>query len=417
MKLFDPFTGFEKAVLPSGLTIYHAKRDRPYFFACFTVHAGSREDFRGKEGLAHFVEHAVSRNIPGYPNYTENERWFGTTGGYADFGKTGTLSTQYMFSVPSDEAHVIQGLDLHARMISAARIECAVEEQRRVIIEEFSRKYPDDKLFRLSRTGYRILLGEGHRMAHSGVLGSKDTIRAITRADLQAFYDRYYVPRNVTVVTAGPMPLSDVVSYLSRTDLAKDKPGERNPVVTTEPLPLPAKTRAEESAGRLFSMTVSQADYERAWALPAVKPKAVSLVARALSRVLTEEIREKRSLAYSFSASFSDFQSFYLVSIEGEVPAVNAEEVDQVVLSVLEDEARLRLAFDEAKERRLKGLQMYDATTEGLVEDASSDVEHVHRVVTHEEVYQEYEATTWIDAREVIAQLRPERGLLYLVMP
>ena len=65
----------------------------------------------------------------------------------------------------------------------------------------------------------------------------------------------------------------------------------------------------------------------------------------------------------------------------------------------------------------MKGLLMYDATTEGLVEDASGDVDHLQRIATHEEVYREYEATTWLDAREVIAQLRPERGVLCLVMP
>ena len=62
--MYDPYADFEKATLPNGLQVYAAYwPDRPWQYVGFVLHSGANTDPEDLPGVAHFVEHLVSRNI------------------------------------------------------------------------------------------------------------------------------------------------------------------------------------------------------------------------------------------------------------------------------------------------------------------------------------------------------------------
>ncbi len=415
--MYDPFKTFEKRVLPNGLTLYHSRHERPFFHAYVTIHAGGREDVPGKEGTAHFLEHVVSYASRDYPDYLENRKFFTSTGGWANFGTTGHFSTQYSFFLPHDLDIVKKGADIFGTMLLGARIEHRVEEERGIILQEYSRQFPDEKMLVLNRTSYRIGLGENHRLSHSTVIGKPESIKAITASDLQAFYDRYYVPANMSVVTSGSMTVEEVVEIITASGFGASIAGVRNGI--PEPIipPKPSKNYAEESVSKLFSIKTQQATYDKTWVLPVCDPDTVSFLAKTLSQVISDEIREKRSLAYSFSVSFTNYQEFNFFYIGGDVSADKAREIDPIVRELMADIENLKKVFEEVKDRRLKSLALYDEAVEKYTEDAAEDVEVRQRILTNQEVYENAEKVTWEDVEKILALLTPEQAVLFLQMP
>ena len=65
--MYDPYADFTKHTLPNGLGVHTVFwENRPWVIMEFVVHSGGREDSPRKSGLAHYTEHVVSKNIPGY---------------------------------------------------------------------------------------------------------------------------------------------------------------------------------------------------------------------------------------------------------------------------------------------------------------------------------------------------------------
>ena len=72
-------------------------------------------------------------------------------------------------------------------------------ERRRMLVSLEKRKQQPDEL--VDRAFYRAIY-DGHPYGHMPI-GTEDTVRALTRQDLQDFYDRYYVARNAVVALVG----------------------------------------------------------------------------------------------------------------------------------------------------------------------------------------------------------------------
>ena len=139
--MWDPYAEFESAVLPNGLTVYASHwPDRPWETISFLVHTGASSDPVGLEGVAHFVEHMVSKNtvVP----YDDIRSFFEVCGGYASLGTTGYPYTTYEFFVPTDATILSQALNIFGNMLFQAMLEQFLERERSVITGEFRQSYP-----------------------------------------------------------------------------------------------------------------------------------------------------------------------------------------------------------------------------------------------------------------------------------
>ena len=62
-------------MLPNGLQMIYQFVPSKVSYAGFTVHAGSRDEGKGEDGLAHFVEHLLSRGPGGANRGTFSLAW------------------------------------------------------------------------------------------------------------------------------------------------------------------------------------------------------------------------------------------------------------------------------------------------------------------------------------------------------
>lgn len=256
---------------------------------------------------------------------------------------------------------------------------------------------PDDRVI--------TLLGEamfpGHPLGRE-VLGTRESILAMTRDDIRGFHDRWYRPANLVVAVAGAVTHDDVVDGVVRRLAGVD--GGTPPVRSAPagpPLPLDVlKRRVEQSHLAVGVRGLDRHDPDR-FALAV----ANVVLGGGMSSRLFQTIREERGLAYSvysYPSSYSD--AGCLVVYAGTSPG-NLGAVHRLVQDELD-----RLVVDGVSDAELAVAKGYlqGSTVLGL-EDSAGCMNRIGRavlvhgaVVDVDEVLARYGAVTRADVQRAI---------------
>lgn len=195
-----PLFGATLRTLPNGLRVAHVEQRRAPVIANYAyVAAGGGEDPPGLSGIAHYLEHMLFKGSPRVAS-GEFSRRVAREGGN-DNAFTSRDVTGYFQHVEASRLPLVTMME--ADRFAGALIPAAeMESERRVILEE-----------RAQRTGSspRALFYEGFDAAMWGrqhwrgrpIIGWEEEIRAISHADLLAFFRARYAPGNAVLVVAG----------------------------------------------------------------------------------------------------------------------------------------------------------------------------------------------------------------------
>lgn len=203
--------------LPNGITYYIYKNKKPEEKAelNLVVKAGSLYETEQEQGLAHFLEHMA---FNGTTKYEKNDmikylqslglNFGGDLNAYTSFDRT-----VYKLQVPSTTTEDIEkGVEVLREWATEVTLAPdQVESEKKVIIEEW----------RL-RQGLSQRLGDIHKKAIFGnsryfdrfPIGLPETINGATSEILKGFYDRWYLPENMSVVAVGdfdPVQVENII--------------------------------------------------------------------------------------------------------------------------------------------------------------------------------------------------------------
>jgi zinc protease len=173
------------------------------------VPAGGRDDPRGSEGLAHYVEHLVASG----PGPLDPGGLKLSAHGYANAYTSPTV-TVYVMDVSPESLE--SGLSLLAERLSrlAAGEAVALREQR-IVLQEYSMRAGNNPAMRLM-TELRVKLGRTDA-ALGLTIGMPESIKTLDLAMARAFFDRWYRPETMALVLAGPVDLDTVAEVAERT--------------------------------------------------------------------------------------------------------------------------------------------------------------------------------------------------------
>lgn len=416
--MYDPYAEFTKRVLSNGLEVHSVFWDRPWIGMEIVVHSGGREDPVAMPGLAHFVEHVVSQNIPSR-EFDQSKEFFETYGGRAKFGSTNYLSTRYEFGVPADLATFREALAIFGSMLLGAQIEKDVERERKVIFREFNERYPFlDKLE--WDMGIRKALFKGHRLeTYNRPLGRPEGFLSATEVDLQSFYDKHYVPANISLVIVGGLPIEEVIAELEKSPFGMRKGGVRNPIPQPfNQFPIPAERSLTVKLSDHVNFKVDQTEYKATWAFPADFPRqACKVFDQVLGRILIDEIRQKRGLAYSIGTDYTNFQDVYEYEVGGRISPDATPYIDELVRKCISTVPSRRDLF----ERKLKSLiqkhLMIDLSGHGLAGNSADELVSDHRIIPVQEVWDELQKVTFEQMARAAALLSSERQYTFITCP
>ena len=227
--LVEQQLAFVQQRLANGLqVVLHEDHSTPMVTINVLYHVGSKNEQRGGTGFAHLFEHLMfdgSRHVPrgGYDLHC-------TSVGGDNNAFTNVDITDYYISLPSEQLGL--GLWLESdRMAEFAIQEISLETQKSVVLEEKRQTSDDAPYGDVTQIMAALAFDERHPYSWD-TIGSADDIKAATMDDVSAFYHRFYVPSNATLVIGGDFDSAEAMAMIE-TYFGSIPAGE--PIVRPEP--------------------------------------------------------------------------------------------------------------------------------------------------------------------------------------
>lgn len=202
---------------PSGLRLVMEQESGSRRVAvALLVGAGGAQDPQGKEGLAHFVEHLAFRSRPAGRLSAMDELDYagvGSAGSSQPNAQTGFESTIYLGLAPA--SRLAQVLPLAASLVTRPLQgvdDATVDVEREVLRAERYDVDPHAGGAALDAV-FQSVLPRGFPGSRP-VAGTDPSLRAVTRADLEAFVDEHYRPDNTIVVLIGDLSPRAAEAYV-----------------------------------------------------------------------------------------------------------------------------------------------------------------------------------------------------------
>jgi zinc protease len=194
-----PQAAVRKVALPNGLRALMVEdHEAPVVNVQVWYHVGSKDEGPGKTGFAHFFEHLMfkgTRNI-GPEEFSD----YVVRSGGVDNAYTTEDATVFWETVPSNQLPVVLWLEAD-RMRNLDITERVFNTEREVVKEERRQRFDNqpygDVIETLYQRAYTV-----HPYRHMPI-GSLEDLDRASVADVQRFYDLYYVPDDATLVVVG----------------------------------------------------------------------------------------------------------------------------------------------------------------------------------------------------------------------
>jgi predicted Zn-dependent peptidase len=343
--------GLFRSVAPNGLVVLseHLPAVRSVAAGVW-VRSGSAHEPRALMGASHLLEHLVFK---GTERRTARDLALALEerGGSLD-AWTGRDSTAFQAHVLDEDLPL--ALDVLTDLVRRPLLRDAdLELERGVVLEEIAgvEDTPDDLVFEL----HGRALWPRHPLGWS-ILGTPETVGAITAADLRARHAATFHPSNSVIAAAGNLTHDLLLALVEREGWLDADPGPVTPPVTAEPAVRGA--RASEARDLTQSHIVVGTD---TFAVGDPRRHALSILVNVagggMSSRLFQRVREELGLAYAIYA----FRQFHRAAGQlgvyvGTQPGTAQEALD-AIMAEFEALARdgLTPAELEGGRRQLKG--------------------------------------------------------------
>jgi predicted Zn-dependent peptidase len=300
------------------------------------VDVGSRDEGPTVAGAAHFLEHLLFKSTP-TRTAVDIAQAVDAVGGELN-AFTAREHTCYYAHVLNTDLEL--AVDLVADVVLRGRcVEDDVEVERDVVLEEIAMR-DDDPEDTLGDVFLSAMFG-AHPVGRP-VIGSVDSVSAMTRAQLHSFHLRRYTPQRMVVAVAGNVEHDDVVA-LVRHYFGPRLVRGRNPVPPRKGTgrigghpSLHLVSRDAEQTHLSLGVRTPGRHWEHRWALAVLN----NALGGGLSSRLFQEIRETRGLAYSVYSTVDTFSDSGALSIYTACLPERFDDVVAVTTEVLQNVAR-----------------------------------------------------------------------------
>ncbi|HEX8284067.1 MAG TPA: insulinase family protein [Pyrinomonadaceae bacterium] len=200
--------------LPNGMrVIFHEDHSTPIVGVNVWYHVGSKNESPGRTGFAHLFEHMMFQGFKGYDlDYLPAIQEVGG----AINGSTSQDRTNYWELLPSN--YLEMALFMEAGRMAGlldAMTQAKLDNQRDVVKNE-KRQRIDNQPY--GQANYKItetMYPEGHPY-HWSPIGSMEDLSAASLDDVKAFFRRYYVPNNASLVVAGDFDPKEARAWVEK---------------------------------------------------------------------------------------------------------------------------------------------------------------------------------------------------------
>jgi zinc protease len=329
----DPKLEFTRYKLENGLeVILHQDKSVPLVAVDVWYHVGSGDEVAGKSGFAHLFEHMMFQGSV----HTGEDVHFDTLkkiGAGTVNGSTNSTRTNYYEVVPSHHLETALWLesDRMGYMLPLLN-ETSLGNQREVVRNERRQNY-DTRPYTKDRFAVQAALyGEGHPYRYLTIGLHEDLARA-SADDVRAFFRKWYVPANATLLLAGDFEIEEAKKLVEKwfgNFPKSEKPAHK--VVAPTPITATKRETVTDDFAKLRRV-------HYAWHTPkfyAAGDAELDILAGALGREgtgrLYKILKHDKQLVQNVSVyqSSGDFSSSFHVVADLD-PAADQKEVEKII--------------------------------------------------------------------------------------
>ncbi len=196
----------------NGMKVVMAEdHSRPVINLQVWYHVGSKDERQGRTGFAHLFEHLMfrgSKNVGPEEHMRYVREAGGTVNAYTSFDQTvywETFPSNYLERIIWLEADRMDSLNISQENFTKERE--VVKEERRLRTENPPYGLLAEDILNATYRAYPY--------KHLPI-GSMEDLNKATTADVQEFFDTYYVPNNATLVIVGDFEPSKALAYAKK---------------------------------------------------------------------------------------------------------------------------------------------------------------------------------------------------------
>ncbi|MET0945793.1 MAG: insulinase family protein, partial [Flavobacterium sp.] len=249
---------FEQFTLDNGLNvIFHIDRSDPVVAVALTCHVGSARETTGRTGFAHLFEHLLfleSENL----GKGGLDKMSARIGGSGANGSTSRDRTNYYQTVPKDalEKMIWAEADKLGYFINTVT-DPVLSKEKQVVKNEKRQSYDNRPYGNTFAVIDKNLYPASHPYSWE-VIGSLEDLQNATLDDVKNFYNRWYVPNNVTLTIAGDFDTNQAKKWVEKY-FGEIKRGVDIPNMEKQPVTLTASKKLyyEDNFARLPQLTIT----------------------------------------------------------------------------------------------------------------------------------------------------------------
>ena len=327
---------------------------------------GSRHEPQETSGIAHFVEHMLFKGT-GTRTAEDIAQAIDSIGGQMDAFTAKEYAAYYIKVL---DEHLPRALDVLADIVMRPAFAASdIEREKKVVLEEIKmvEDTPDDLVHEL----FTERFWEGHALGRP-ILGTKDTVEALTEESLRRYFGSVYTAPNLIVAAVGNIEHARVRDMILRT--FEGLPATSEAIVVGAPSFVPQVTirnKDLEQSHICLGTDGYQQDHSDRYATYILN----TILGGSMSSRLFQNVREKRGLAYSVFSGMSAYRDAGQMTVyAGCANDAVSELIDVVIVEMrrMKDELLPPEELQRAKDH-LKGSLMLN------LESTSSRMSHLAR--------------------------------------
>lgn len=355
---------YDLTVLPNGLRVITEEMPSLRSIAVGTwVDTGTRDERPSEDGASHFLEHLLFKGSERLSARTIAET-FDAIGAESNAFTSKDYTCYWARLLDQD---LPTGLEVLSEMIQRPAFrQKEIDAERQVVVEEINMNEDDPSDVAFEEFTQAVFAD--HPLERP-VLGTRESIRAMTRDDISGYWGRRYTPGSTVVALAGSVDHDQVVKLVD--SLFGDWRGDAIDHDSSPSEPKPhvriVERDTEQAHLVLGGAGIDRAD-ERRWSFQVLH----HVLGGGMSSRLFDEIREQRGLAYavySFRMAHADAGAWgvyvgttpaqtatALKLIEREIASIIADGITPEELERAKGSMRggLALALEDANSRMVR---------------------------------------------------------------
>lgn len=402
--------------LPNGLTLITVNLAHlDSVTTLIAIGAGSRYETKQINGISHFLEHMFFKGSRKYPTA---EQIANLVDGIGAINNAATDKEVTYYWIKSSAKHLELAGDILSSMVKESLLsEEEIEREKGVIIEEL-RMYRDNP----ARYVWDLYenLQFGNQPLGWDIGGDEKTVTSLSREDFIKYMGSLYSPSNMALVFVGKLPQNiDTVAEKYFSDLPRN----------SQFVPRPYKKPPQKSPRiGIFYKKTDQANlvlgvegYDRNDKKRFAAKVLGTILGEGMSSRLFIQVRERRGLAYSVSASHGSYKDTGSFTAYAGLKLEKVYEGLEVIKAELERTVAEKVTEDELKKAKEMGrgrIALRSESTNFLAEHFGIKFILDRELETFEEYLKKIDAVTIEDVIEVAKELfLKERYNLQVIGP